>query len=173
MIQKTSHCIIGVNNVKIIDDVPVSKRNTSNKTCFHGLKMASIVLCILGFVGNSYLTFQQYIGEQTLIIHDNEPNSKLLIPSFTLCGHEGFRKENSDVSDLEINNYISNTFSLNEIVYCIRDEYKSNFKVSNCTGEPLFKIDPEKPNKWKLTTTYSAWRGRCYTIEYLQKVSKN
>ena len=138
------------------------------KKCCMTIKVITVILCISGFVCNSFIIFKQYIAEETVTSNNIEDNLELQFPSLTLCGCHGFKEENNNLSNFELERYINNTINLDDIIYCVQDQYSVCLKC-NCSGKPLLDLESEK---WKLSTTYSAYRGRCYTIEYHRKVNR-
>ena len=156
------------NEVYKEDDNAFSNEYNKKRKCCMLLRVITVIFCISGFICNSFIIFKQYIGEETVTSNNIEVNSELLFPSLTICGRHGFNEENNNLSSLELERYIHNTINIDEIIYCVQDQYSICVKC-NCSGNPLLDLASEK---WKLSTTYSAYRGRCYTIEYRRKVNR-
>ena len=129
------------------------------------LKFVVVILCLVGFVFNSYYIFKQFIGHQTVTSFNIQENLELYLPSITLCGTSGYKEQVNEYSDLRIENYVSNTIGITEILV-------SNKKnESDMPGElPVQDTLFDELGQWRILTTYSAYRGRCYTIEYREKV---
>ena len=129
------------------------------------LKFVVVILCLVGFVFNSYYIFKQFIGHQTVTSFNIQENADLYLPSITLCGTSGYKEQVNEYSDLRIENYVSNTIGITEILV-------SNKKnESDMPGElPVQDTLFDELGQWRILTTYSAYRGRCYTIEYREKV---
>ena len=142
--------------------------NPKRTKCFTGVKVVTVILCIFGFVCNSYIIFTQFVSNETVTSNDITDFSKLLFPSITMCGLSAFLGTVTKVSDLELDNYINNTINLNEMLYSITDQDSNVLSI-----EPTNGTISDESEMWKITTTYSAYRGRCYTLEYQKKVNEN
>ena len=118
------------------------------------LKAITGMLCLVGFFFNSFIIFKQFIENETVTSSKLQKNSKLFLPSVTICGFNGYKRVAQSYSDFSMENYINNTIGLNEILLGKMDHDDTNDTIA----------------KWKITTTYSAYRGRCYTIEYIKQV---
>ena len=129
------------------------------------LKFVVVILCLVGFVFNSYYIFKQFIGHQTVTSFNIQENLELYLPSITLCGASGYKEQVNQYSDLRIENYVNNTIGITEILV-------SNTPNENhAAGElPVQDTLFDELGQWRILTTYSAYRGRCYTIEYREKV---
>ena len=123
------------------------------------------MICLVGFVFNSFMIFKQFIENETVITHKMQQNTKLYLPSITLCGFSGFKRIVIQYSGLNYKNYINNTIDINEMLIEIADNDKRTWKA-----EPLLDTTFDESGRWQISTTYSAYRGRCYTIEYTKKV---
>jgi hypothetical protein len=64
-----------------------------------------------------------------------------------------------EYDDLELENYHQKTLDLKEILISILDPY--GYTTWILLGEPY-----ENDTLWKITTTYSPFKGRCHTINY-------
>ena len=145
----------------LLKETVVEKENN----CLRMLKVSIILLCLIGFFFNSFMIFKQFVGSETVTSNKIQENSDLYLPSITLCGPSGFKSAVSKYSDLELENYLNNTVNLEDMLIHVRDIYNNHIEAE------LVKENVYKNSKiWKLTTTYSAYRGRCYTIEYRKKV---
>ena len=129
------------------------------------LKFVIVVLCLIGFVYNSFYTFKQFIGNQTVTSHNIQENSELYLPSITLCGTSGYKTIVDRYADLEIENYNNNTVKLTDLLIEVGDNDNGTL-IARPHVNTLF----DELGRWKILTTYSAYRGRCYTIEYRRKV---
>ena len=141
--------------------------NPRTSKCWKGVKIVTVILCIFGFVCNSYVIFKQFVSNETVTSNDITDFSKLLFPSITMCGLSAFLGTVTKVSDLELDNYINNTINLKEMLYEI---YDADFNVLSI--EPTNGTISDESGMWKITTTYSAFRGRCYTLEYQKEVNE-
>ena len=128
-------------------------------------KVTITILCLIGFCFNSFIIFKQFVGNETLTSHKIEQNLELFLPSITLCGPSGFKRAVKKYSDLELDNYLNNTVDLKDMLIIFHDEDNNYIDAKSVVG-----IIYNSSNIWKVTTTSSAYRGRCYTIEYMKKV---
>ena len=129
------------------------------------LRFVVVILCLVGFVFNSYYIFKQFIGHQTVTSFNIQENLELYLPSITLCGTSGYKEQVDEYSDLRIENYVNNTIGITDIL------------ISNAPNKgdvagklPVQDTLLDELGQWRILTTYSAYRGRCYTIEYREKV---
>ena len=130
------------------------------------IKFGAIAICLGMFACNSFVVFKQYIVGKTVITNDIEIHSKLLLPSITICGTRGFKEELLNFSYVEKDKYFSNTLELNELIYGIKENNVKNYT----TIEELVDGQQNNPELWVIKVTLSAYRGRCYTIEYQKEV---
>ena len=130
------------------------------------VKAICIMLCIGGFIWNSFHTFKSFIGDETITSNHIEVNSRLMLPSVTFCATTGFKEEVVSYASLELQNYIDNTYDLNEMISLVKDNAGNNFTV-----EELLQVKTYKSETLKVSVTFSAYRGRCYTIQYKKEVS--
>ena len=155
-------------NATEVKDVNVSRGNSCNskkKIYLRSLKIALIKLCFVGFFFNSFIIFKQFIGNETVTSTKVHENKELYLPSITLCGFSGFKRIVDDYSDLKLENYVKNTIELNEILITTFDNDRNSINPKD-----LLVRRVNESNVWKIITTFSAYRGRCYTIEYRKKV---
>ena len=129
----------------------------SKKTFWTVIKSTTFLICLAGFAGNSFMICKQFINKQTLTSEDVQNIGDLGLPSFTICGVSGFKEKITKLRDLERENYDSKTLGMDEIF----------LRVEKMTIDEL-----RKDISWKITTTYSPFRGRCHTIRYIPKVTK-
>ena len=134
-------------------------------TCIKSLKVSITILCLIGFCFNSFMIFKQFVGSETVTSQKIQENSELYLPSITLCGPSGFKRAVAKYSDLEHENYLNNTVNLEDMLIHARDIYNNHIEAKFVKDKVY-----ENSKIWKLTTTYSAYRGRCYTMEYRKKV---
>ena len=139
----------------------------TESTCMRTLKIMITLLCLIGFCFNSYIIFKQFVGNETLTSHKIEENFDLYLPSITLCGPSGFKTAVEKYSDLELEYYLNNTVDLKDMLINVYDRDNNYIEAKFVEGK-ISNVD--KSDIWKITTTYSAYRGRCYTIEYRKKV---
>ena len=113
---------------------------------------------MVGFICNSLVIFEQFIGQKTVRSSNLRQDMKLLLPSITICGHSAFKEKVSKYEDLDIQSYKRNTLNKDEIGYL--KAYHEDFRSPS---EDLFLTKE----------TYTLYRGRCYTIEYKNEVKNN
>ena len=150
--------------------VPSKKKNGNGRKIIYLLVLKAIVmiLCFVGFFFNSFIIFKQFIGKETVTSYKIQDSKELHLPSITLCGYSGFKRIVHTYDDLTPDRYINNTIDVNEILMEVVDNYNNSITAPySMTSEgPMY----DKSRSWKIKTTYSAYRGRCYTIEYRKKV---
>ena len=150
--------------------VPSKKKNRNGKKNIYLVILKAIVmlLCLFGFIANSFIIFKQFIGKETVTSYKIQDSSELRLPSVTLCGYSGFKRIVKSYDDLKHDRYINNTIDVNEILMEVIDNDNNSITAPySMTFEgPIY----DKSRNWKIKTTYSAYRGRCYTIEYRKKV---
>ena len=122
------------------------------------LKTATFLFCLIGFVGNSFMIFKQFVGKQTITSQDTQKNKELSLPSFSICALSGFKKKMNKFRDIELDGFHNKTLDF--------DEYLLG--VEEMTIEEL----RENKTTWELSSTYSPYKGRCHTIRYIPKVIK-
>ena len=122
------------------------------------IKIVTFIICLAGFAGNSFMSFKVFIGKQTITSQDLQHNEELALPSLTICSRSGYKRKISKYQDFELDNYLNNTLELDEIL----------LSVDEMTIEQIKK----NTMLWEVTTTYSLFRGRCYTIRYIPKVNE-
>ena len=133
------------------------------------LKVIIVSLCLVGFWCNTFIIFKHFIDGETVTstktLSTSKENSELLLPSLTLCGCSGYRKIVDNYSDLNLINYLNNTLELKDLQIELVEYNSGVFK-----SEALLDTTLINSTRWRVSTTYSTYRGRCYTIEYNKKV---
>ena len=124
------------------------------------IKKATFLICLAGFVANSYMCLKQFIGKETVQSQELKHNKELVLPSLTICSLSGFKEKIIRHQDLKLNNYLNNTLELDEIILWVQTD------DNVWTVEQLIK----DKTSWQVTTTYSLYKGRCHTIRFLHKV---
>ena len=137
------------------------------------IKVITVMFCLAGFVANSYIIFQHFVAGKTVTSYDIQKQSKLLLPSITICRISGFKEEIDEFADLELHQYISKTLNLDEVFIKIEDSKHSQVSVEDHIQGTGNKTENKGEEKWKLLTTYSMYKGRCHTIEYREEVIDN
>ena len=133
----------------------------ANSKLFTLLKFGSAVLCIVGFVCNSYIIFKQFIEGKRLTSLDIRKGTKLVLPSLTICRFSGYKEAMDEYTDLELVNFLNKTLDLEEILISIKDPHSYTSPITD-----IYK----NVTHWKIKATYSNSRGRCHTIHYNQQV---
>ena len=139
--------------------------NVMNNKALITLEIIVGLLCFVGFFFSSIISFKQFIGKETVTSSTIQKNKHLYLPSVTLCGFNGFKRPVTKYTDLELVKYVNNTVDLDEIVFQVVDRGGRLLKAV-----PLIDTMYDESWSWKISTTYSAYRGRCYTIAYRRKV---
>ena len=134
------------------------------------LKLLTTISCIVGFVLNSMVIFRHFAENKTITSINKEVHPKLFYPSLTLCNHIAFKERITSFDGLDIENFKNNTIDLKDlitVVYTIADagSNEDEFWVDYQFNGQWYKSDT-----WQISTVYSQYRGRCYTIEYLKEV---
>ena len=124
------------------------------------LKVTTGILCIVGFVANSFCIFEQFIGHKKITSQNEKMFEKFSFPSVTICSPSGFKKEMNDPGDLELDIYLNRTIGLNEVLVDAGDT------EGYWTVDEMYK----DATMWKITTTYSSFKGRCHTMQYKKEV---
>ena len=150
---------------KVDSKKKVTKNNMSDSknTFWTVIKTTTFLICLAGFAANSFMIFQQFLGKQTLTSEDVQNIGELSLPSITFCGVTGFKERITKLRDLERDNYDNKTLAIEDILLDV--EYSDSGDV--ITIEKL----RENTTSWKMTTTYSPYKGRCHTIRYIPKVN--
>ena len=149
-------------------DVNISRGNSCNSPkniYLRSLKLTLMLVCFVGFFFNSFIIFKQFIGNETVTSTKILKNKELYLPSITLCGFSGFRRIVDDYSDLKLENYVKNTIELNEILIKAFDTEHNSIEHKD-----ILMHSVNESNVLRIITTFSAYRGRCYTLEYRKKV---
>ena len=120
------------------------------------IKAATLMFCLAGFVGNSFMIFKQFVGKQTITSQDTQKNEELALPSFTVCALSGFKEKMTKFRDVELDGFHNKSLEFDEYI----------LSVDDMTIEELREND----TTWELSTTYSPYKGRCHTIRYIPKV---
>ena len=138
----------------------------SNRHLLAVVKVATFILCLAGFIANSYMIFIQFIGKKTITSQNVENYNGLSLPSITMCSLSGFKEEMDEYKDLKLDNYLNKTLELGE-VFSGYYYYDEDDRYQYIDSETI-KVNS---TLWKLTTTYSQYKGRCYTLTAQKLVS--
>ena len=158
--------------LEIENGVLPTKNKSKKKKNIYLLILKTIVmfLCFIGFFFNSFIIFKQFIGKETVTSYKIQDSRELLLPSLTLCGYSGFKRIVNSYAHLTPEHYVNNTIDVNEILIEVIDNDNNSIKapisLDMISKGPIY----DKSKTWKIKATYSAYRGRCYTIEYTKKV---
>ena len=120
------------------------------------IKAATLLFCLAGFVGNSFMIFKQFIGKQTITSQDTQKNEELALPSFTVCALSGFKEKMTKFRDVELDGFHNKSLEFDEYILSVDDMTIEELRTNDTT--------------WELSTTYSPYKGRCHTIRYIPKV---
>ena len=111
------------------------------------------------------MIFKQFIDKETITSYKIQETSNLYLPSITFCRQSGYKRKVENYTDFKIKNYIENTVELSEIVQEVADQSNQTF------SKPDIHSKVNGSGKWNIVETYSAYRGRCYTMEYKDLVN--
>ena len=120
------------------------------------LKFLTRIICFGGFVVNSFVIFKQFIGGKTSTSYDIQKNTKLYLPSLTICSLSGYKESMDDYGDIELESFRKKTLNLSEVITLVNNKKMTEIYKDTKT--------------WDLTTTYSQFKGACHTIRYKNKV---
>ena len=139
------------------------QENGGSRHVWTVIKLATFLLCLAGFIGNSYMIFVQFIVKKTITSQNVEKNDDgLLLPSVTMCSLSGFKEEMDEYEDLELENYLQKTLYFEDIFYGYYDNEWTYYDLESMTSNTT---------QMKITTTYSQYKGRCHTLTYQKLVS--
>ena len=131
-------------------------KNHLSRKLWAVIKAATFLLCLIGFVGNSFMIFKQFIAKQTITSQNTQKNKKLSLPSFTVCALSGFKKKMSRFEDLKLHGFHNKTLEFDEYILAVEGMNIEELRKNEST--------------WELSTTYSPYKGRCHTIRYIPMV---
>ena len=157
--------VLRKNEVKKARMLIEKKQKKRQNSCLLLIKGIFVLLCLIGFFFNSYIIFKQFIDEETITSYKIQETPKLYLPSITFCGQSGFKRKVENYSDFELENYLNNTVKLSDIVKEVADHSNDSF------AKPDSHSTFDGSGKWNIVETYSAYRGRCYTMEYKELVN--
>ena len=128
------------------------------------IKYATGLGCILGFIFNSYVIFEQYIGGKTLLSSDLQPSpdGSLMAPGIVICSHRAFKTDHltTNIADFKKNTMALSDF-LTEAFFLTADHRSPH-------GNGVNRILNDKE---KLKAIYSAQFGTCYFLNTRFQVS--
>lgn len=136
------------------------------------LKLLTTISCIVGFVLNSMVIFRHFVENKTITSINKQLHPKLFYPSLTLCNHDAFKERIISFDGLDIETFKNNTFDLKDMI-------KGLYTIADADSKDWFLVDYQfengqwyKSDTWQISTVYSQFRGRCFTIEYLKEVCR-
>ena len=136
-----------------------AKEKLKSPNLWTTLKFLTRIICFGGFVGNSFIIFKQFIGGKTVTSYDVQKNTKLYLPSLTICSLSGYKKPMNAFGDLELESHLRETLDLAAVI-------ESAEVIDRTKITEMYK----DTKTWELTTTYSQFKGACHTIRYKNKV---
>ena len=86
------------------------------------VKFLTRIICFGGFVGNSFVIFKQFIGGKTLTSYDVQKNTKLYLPSLTICSLSGYKEPMDDYGDIELESFRKKPLNLSEVITLVDDK---------------------------------------------------
>ena len=129
------------------------------------IKITIVVGCLLGFILNSIEIFSVFSEKSTVSTSNTENEGSLFYPSITICASRSYKHMINEFSDIELHNYFNNTIRLSETIDYL---YHGDFNSSEVDFEN-FDIYYESDHL-RISTTYTLYKGRCYTLDYKNKV---
>lgn len=143
-------------------DKPFRAKDFESMSQLDGLAVTIKVFLTILFVGcfvfNSFQIFLKFSEGETTTVIDiiDVEEGKMFYPVMTFCNKDGYKTEATDISDLE--EYLNKTYDFEEIFedFGIPSSYMFNEMIT-------FK---------EYESTFTPFRGRCYTYRYPEKVLK-
>ena len=129
----------------------MSKRGPVKSITHHVLVIATLFLCLGGFLYNTYETFYKFITGARLVLTLSTSQSQLPLPVFVLCNHTAYK-------ELPIGN--NTIWQQEKYLELTRDPLNMLFDVKDGNGVVSYTAK-------ELHTTL---QGRCLAIEIHQKV---
>ena len=147
-----------------------NKYKKCNSKWINCLKLITTISCVIGFVLNSMVIFRHFVENKTITSINKELHSKLPFPSLTVCSGNAFKTRITSFDDLTMEKFKNNTVELMDLiayVYTISDSgiYENSFTIYD-----EFNGESYNSDTWHISTVYSQYRGRCYTIEFRKEV---
>ena len=132
-----------------------------SEICFQALRAVTLLLCLTGFVLNSYETFNKYFKQATLVLSSTQHwKTELPLPVFVLCNISAFKETPANSSIWRASQYLDMTRNPKEIL--------SNIHLYNPTSKSIL-LNPSSYTTEELRTVYF---GRCLTIKLTNNVLK-
>ena len=134
------------------------------------LRLITTISCVIGFVLNSMVIFRHFVENKTITSINKELHSKLPFPSLTVCSSTAFKTRITSFDGLTMEKFKNNTMELMDLiayVYTISDTgiYENSLNIYDEFNGERYNSDT-----WHISTVYSQYRGRCYTIEFRKEV---
>ena len=146
------------------------------------LKLVTTITCIIGFALNSMVIFRHFVEDKTITSINKELHHDIYFPSMTLCNDTAFKTRIASFDGLQIDNFKNNTIVLKDLIWGVYSTSNDDiFENLVCVDHEMYcnaisgKFIEFNENYnsdiWHISTIYSQYRGRCYTIEYRKPVS--
>ena len=149
----------------------VNQMEGKRRTFWNGVKIVGSILCILGFLFNSGKISKNFFKGSKMLAQNIETHQTLSTPSITICNRTAFKEPIDTFSELELNSYLNNTLSLDDVLVY---PFFTNLKEADSPMTPFYTLDPSNAvNPFSISTTYTYFKGRCHTFEYKIEVSLN
>ena len=130
-----------------------------------GLKILTLIGCILGFTYNSYETLEKYFNHATLVLASSKTQKQLPAPDVILCYVNAFTEAPNRKTFLIEENYINVTRNPFDI---LRDKKIRQSNLGDTLGDAYNKLINYTAKE--LNTAYS---GRCLVLKFKDLVSIN
>ena len=134
------------------------------------LKLLTTIFCVVGFILNSLVICRHFMERKTITSINKELHSALHFPSITLCNHIAFKQRITSFDYLEIENFRNNTIELKDLILSIQIFSADSVLLNDLDIQDNFNGESYQSDSWSISTVYSKYRGRCFTMEYLKQV---
>ena len=133
------------------------------------LKLITTISCVIGFVLNSMVIFRHFVENKTITSINKELHSKLPFPSLTICSNTTFKTRITSFDGLTMEKFKNNTVELMELIATVYTMSDTGLPENYLTFYEDFNGESYNSDTWHVSTVYSQYRGRCFTIEFLKK----
>ena len=144
----------------------VNKYKKCNFKWINCLKLITTISCVIGFVLNSMVIFRHFVENKTITSINKELHSKLPFPSLTVCSGNAFKTRITSFDDLTMEKFKNNTVELMDLIAYVYTISDTGIYENDLTIYDEFNGERYNSDTWHISTVYSQYRGRCYTIEF-------
>ena len=147
-----------------------NKYKKCNSKWINCLKLITTISCVIGFVLNSMVIFRHFVENKTITSINKELHSKLSFPSLTVCSGNAFKTRITSFDDLTMEKFKNNTVELMDLIAYVYTISDTGIYENDLTIYDEFNGERYNSDTWHISTVYSQYRGRCYTIEFRKEV---